>query len=190
MLFTMALSCIAASFPEYPVKPVAGYDGVVTKSGLAVAVVPVEDPEDQHKYFGMDLKSKGYVPVLLVIENQTSGDSFLLGKEGLMYSPAGRSGSALADPSRPSKTDKALVVTSYFGVYGIMASAMASKSKVLRQNILKSELQSTTLSPGTSAHGFIFVPGHWRNSLRDKINLTIPLTLSRTGEAVIMDLTF
>ena len=189
-LFTMVISCVAASFPEYPVKPVTEYANVVTKSGLAAAALPMEDPRDQLKYFGIDFKSRGYVPVLLVLENQTATDSFLLGKEGLMYSPAGHSGSALANPSRPSREDKTLAVASYLPYYGIMAAAMASKYKELRQNVLKSELQSTTISPGTSAHGFIFVPAHWQHSLRGKINLSVPLKLSESGETVIIDLAF
>jgi hypothetical protein len=190
ILFSAALSCIAASFPEYPVKSATEYANVVKKLGLAVAVIPMEDPQDQHKYFGMDLQSRGYVPVFLVIENQTSTDSFLLGKEGLMYSPAGRSASTLANPARSSKADKALVVAQVVPYYGFLAAVMVSKSRELRLNILKRELQSTTLSPGTSAHGFVFVPAHWQHSLRDKIELTIPFNVPKSGETVIMDLAF
>lgn len=190
LLFTVVISCAAASFPEYQVKSIAEYANVVTKSGLAAAGLPMEDPRDQLKYFGIDFRSRGYVPVFLVFENQTTTNSFLLGKEGLMYSPAGRSGSTLANPARPSKQDKTLAVVSYLPYYGLAAIAMASKSKELRLNVLKSELQSTTFSPGASAHGFVFVPAHWKRSLRDPINLTIPLTLSRSGETVIMDLAF
>jgi hypothetical protein len=184
----VAVSCIAASFPEFPVKPVSEYANVVAKSGVVVAAIPMEEPLDQQKYFGMDLRSRGYVPVFLVIENQTSTESFLLGKEGLRYSPARHSTSTLANPARPSRDDKALAVTSYLPYYGIVATVMDSKSKVLRQNILKRELQSTTLSPGTSAHGFIFIPARWQHSTREKVELTIPLTKPRTGETVILDL--
>jgi hypothetical protein len=55
---------------------------------------------------------------------------------------------------------------------------------------LKRELQSATLSPGTSAHGFVFVPARWQHSLRDKIQLTIPFTLPESSETVTIDLAF
>lgn len=191
ILFSLAFPCVAASFPEYPAKPANEYATVIVKSGLAVAVVPVEDTEDQHKYFGIDLRSKGYVPVFLVIENRTSGDSFLLKKEGLMYSPAGRSGSTLPNPANPSKADKALEIAGALPtIYTFMATIAASKAKELRQNLLKTELQSATLSPGQSIHGFVFVPAHRRHALRDKIQLTIPFTRSGSSESAIIDLVF
>src|SRR3989442_1517862 len=121
LVFSLTLSSIAASFPDYPAKTTTEYANVVTKSGLAVAAVPMEDPQEQQKYFGMNLRSKGYIPVFLVGENQTSADSFILRKEGLIYKQAGRSGSTLPDPARPSKTDKSLAAASYASYYGIMA---------------------------------------------------------------------
>jgi hypothetical protein len=189
VLFLIALSCAAASFPEYPLKRAVEYGNVVSKSGIVVAAVPVEDPEDQRKYFGMDLKVKGYVPVFLVMENEAPVDSFLLGKEALTYSAAGISASTLANPGKSSKADKTLAVASYVPYYGIMATVLASKSKELRQNILKTELQSATLSPGTSVHGFVFIPVPWRHSSRNKIELSISFKVPQSGEVVVIDLT-
>jgi len=188
VLFSIALSLIAASFPEYPVKAAADYPNVVTKAGLSVAAFAVEDTEEQRKYFGADLTWKSYLPVFLVIENHSPGDSFLVAKEGLMYGPAGRSGSALADPSRPTKSDKTLNVLSVVPDLGFMAALAFSRSTEVRQNILKKELESATLSPGTSVHGFVFIPLHSQHTVRDKIHLSIPLTESGTGATVVLDL--
>jgi hypothetical protein len=191
ILSSVALSCVAASFPDYPVRPASEYANVLTKSGLVVAAIPMEDRQDQHKYFGMDLRSRGYVPVFLVIENQTPSNSVFVRKEGLMYSPAARSGSTLPNPANPRKADKALSVAAAVPtIFSVMATVMVSKSKEVRQNILKRELQTATLSPGASAHGFVFVPAHWQHSLRDKIQLTIPFALPESSETVIMDLAF
>ena len=190
VLFCMALPCLAASFPDYPVKPASEYPNIVVKSNLAVAAVPIDDTLDQYKYFGMDLKSKGFLAVFLVMENRASNDSFLLQKEALMYGPAGRSGSNLANPAKPSTADKALSVATYVPYYGIMAHLMASKSQRLKQNLLEKELQSVTVSPSVSVHGFIFVPAHWKHSSRDKIQLGIPFVRSGSDDRITIDLEF
>jgi hypothetical protein len=162
------------------------------KSDLAVAAIPIDNAQEQRKYFGLDFKSKGYLAVFLVIENHRSADGFLLQKEGLMYGPAGSSGSSLADPAKLSSADKALSVASYVPLYGIglLAHSMASKSKRLKQNILERELHSTTISPSASAHGFIFVPAHWTHSSRDKIQLGIPFVRSGSNDSVTIDVEF
>jgi len=191
IVFSIALSCVAAPYPDFPVKPAREYATVIIKSGLAVAVVPVEDRQDQHKYFGMDLRSRGCVPVFIVIENQTSTDSFLLKREGLMYSPAGRSRSTLPNLAHPRKVDKVLAVAAVVPtIYSFMATVMVSRAKEVRQNLLKTELQSMTLSPGASAHGFIFVPAHWEHSSRDKIQLAIPFARPGSSETMTVELAF
>jgi len=160
IVFLFGLGSLAASFPDYPVKPARGYSTAVEKLGLVVAAVPVEDQMEQRKYFGVDLRSKGYIPVLLAIENTTPIESFLLNKESLTYSPAPRSRSKLADPSKASRAENTIAAVGEVPtIYTFIATIAAAKSKELRQHLLKTELQSETLSPGGSTHGFIFVPG-------------------------------
>lgn len=191
IVFTAVSSCLAASFPDYPFKPATEYSKVIAKSGLAVAAIPMDDPEEQRKYFGMEMRSKGYVPVFLVIENQASTDGLLLRKEGLTYSPAGRSGSTLANPATAGRADKAVAIAEAVPtMFSIMATFIVSKSRELRQNILKRELQSATLSQGASVHGFVFVPAHWKHASRDTIHLSIPLTRLAGDETVILDVAF
>jgi hypothetical protein len=188
--FSFALASLAASFPQYPVKPTRDYPSAVEKSGLVIAAVPVEEQKDQHTYFGINLRSKGYIPVLLVIENQTSTESFLLNKDSLTYSRSSNSASTLANPANPSRMEKAVrVVGAVPSMYTFMATIATSKFKEHRQSLLKTELQSVTLSPGVSVHGFIFVPEHSGYSSRQKIQLTIPFRRSGTNEVVTIDST-
>lgn len=191
VLLSSALASLsAASFPEYPVKSARDYATFEEQSGLVVAAVPVENTKDQHTYFGIDLRAKGYIPVLLVLENRRSHESYLLNKESLMYSPADRSGSTLPNPANPSRADKAAAIAGAVPtIYTFMATIAASRSKELRKHLLETELQSATLSPGVSVHGFIFVPAPKGYSARQKIKLTVPFTLSGTNEAVIIDST-
>jgi hypothetical protein len=188
--FLLALTSLAASFPEYPVKPARDYPTVVEKSGFVVAAVPVEDQKDQHTYFGMNLRSKGYIPVLLVIENSTAKEGFLLDKRSLTYSPSARSTSALANPANASRADKAVAIAgSVPTIYTFLATIATSRSKELRQHLLRTELQSATLSPGVSVHGFIFVPERADYSSRQKIQLTIPLRRSGSDEVLTIEST-
>jgi len=187
--FLLALTSLAASFPEYPVKPARDYPTAVEKSGLVVAAVPVEDQKDQHTYFGMNLRSKGYIPVLLVIENSTAKEGFLLEKRSLTYSPS-RLTSALANPANASRADKAVAIAgSVPTIYTFLATIATSRSKELRQHLLTTELQSATLSPGVSVHGFIFIPERADYSSRQKIQLTIPLRRSGSDEVLTIEST-
>jgi len=187
ILFFLGQPSGAASFPEYPVKPAREYPTAIEKSGLVVAVVPVEDRKDQRTYFGIDLRSKGFIPILLVIENRTSQESFLLNKEDLMYSPSGRSESALPNPAHPSRADKAVAIVGAVPMYAFVATIAAARSKDLRQHLLRTELQSATLSPGVSVHGFIFVREQGGYSSRQKIQLTLPFRRSGSDEVVVID---
>jgi hypothetical protein len=189
-LFALALVCLAASLQEYPVKAVRDYPAAVRRSGLAVAAIRVADQEDQRKYFGINLRSRGYLPVLLVIGNETTDASYLLNKEELKYKLGGRSRALSPAPSKASGADKVVAVAGNVpSVYTFMARLAASKSKELRQHLLRSELQSATLSPGVSAHGFIFVPVHGNYPTPHQISLTIQFLRSGTQEVVTIDLT-
>ena len=191
ILCFLVLPCVAASFPEYPVKPTREYATAIEKSGLVVAAVPVEDREDQRRYFGIDVRSKGFVPVLLVIENRASDDSFLLKKESLMYSRGGRSGSTLPNAARSSGADKtAIAIASVPTIYTFMLTIAVSRVKELRQHLLRTEFQSATLSPGASVHGFVFIPVHWGYSSREKIQLTVPFARSGSNDIVTIESTF
>jgi hypothetical protein len=188
LVLCAGLTCLAASFPEYTVKSANEYANMVTKSGIAVGAIPMEDPQDQTKYFGINLRSKRLVPIFLVIENQTAADSYFFRKDKLSYSSEGRSASTLSSSSASSKIEKALAVGSYAPYYGIVAMAIASKSKELRQNLLKRELQTTTLSLHASTHGFVFIPAHWKHSSRETIHLVIRFARSGNDEIVVLDL--
>ena len=180
----------AASFPDYPVKAASEYPAAIEKSGYVVAAIPVEDRKDQRQYFGLDLRSRGLIPVFLVVENRTANKSVLLKKDSLMYSPAGKSGSTLPDASRSSRLDKTVTALSYVpSVYTFMSVIASSKNKERRQHLLETELQSATVSPGQSVHGFVFIPATRGYSSRKKMRLNITLLKSGSDDAVTIDAT-
>lgn len=138
----------------------------------------------------MSLRSKGFIPVLLVIENSTLKDSVLLDKKNITFTLSAHPAAPLANPANPSRAEKAVaVVGSMPTIYTFMATIATSRSKELRQHLLKTELQSSTLSPGVSVHGFIFIPARTDHSSRQKIQLTIPFRRSGSDEVVSIEIT-
>jgi hypothetical protein len=70
-----------------------------------------------------------------------------------------------------------------------VAMKLISDASWVQENILKKELQSKTLSAGTSAHGFVYVPVP-KNTPREKIILRIPVTRTGTDESIVLELAF
>jgi hypothetical protein len=66
---------------------------------------------------------------------------------------------------------------------------LISKASDIQHNILQKELQSKTLSPGTTTQGFAYLRVPYARQ-REIIHLKIPFKRVRDESTVIMDLTF
>jgi hypothetical protein len=179
----------ADSFPEYPVRPAGDYAIKTENAGLTIGVQPMEDLKEQKLYFHTEFAPKGFVPVFVVIQNGSSGDSFLFDKSGITYGPTESSAST---PDAHSKAGDRLAIASLAMLSlggAFVAMKMISNASWVQENIVKKELQSKTLSAGTSTHGFLYVPTP-KNTPRQKINLRIPVTRAGTDETIVLDLSF
>jgi hypothetical protein len=150
----------AHSFPDYPVRAADQYTVKADKNGVVVGVEAVEDPKDQQTYFNTKLRQKGFLPVFIVVNNNSSTESFILEKQNVGFGGVSESSAANAGTA--------------FGTE-------------VQQNILKKTLRSATLSPGASAHGFLYIPIP-RNGAREKIHLQVPITRAGTHETFILNL--
>lgn len=179
----------ADKFPDYPVRPAGDYSVKTEKAGLTIGIQPVEDLKEQKTYFHTELSPKGFVPVFVVIQNAVDGDSFLFDKSGITYGPADSSPST---PDARSKAGDKLAVVSMATLSlggALLAMKLISDASWVQENILKKELQSKTLSAGTSAHGFVYVPVP-KNTARERIVLRIPVTRAATEESIVLELAF
>src|SRR5947209_6764864 len=161
-------------FADYPVHPAASYTLMVQNAGLTIAGQPVEDLKDQKTYFDTELTPKGFIPVFFVIENQSKEDSFLFNKSSVTYGPAD---SGVSTPEVPSKMrDQAALagLASIVPVGGFIVMAKVNHASHIQANLLKKELQSRTLSPAASTHGFLYIPVP-KNGARQKIHIRIPV---------------
>jgi hypothetical protein len=124
------------------------------------------------------------------LQNGSSGDSFLFDKTAVTYGPAD---SNLSTP--PKAGEKAAQVVEIgsmaaISMAGYVASAfLVAHASQVRQNILKKEVQSKTLSPGVSASGFLYVPVP-KNAPRQRIRLRVPITMAGTDEPLVLDFVF
>jgi hypothetical protein len=152
----------AVDFADYPSKPVKSYSAAVTVDGLVVGVEPVTDSNLQQKYFHLDFAKRGYLPVFVVLENQSSADSFILKREEIGVFVGGgekTSGGDIAS-GRSKGGEKVMLASALAGSIAgaLVAMHMMVKATEIRQNVIKKELRSLTLSPGESSRGFVYIP--------------------------------
>jgi hypothetical protein len=181
----------SSHFPNYPVRAANDYAIKVEKGGITIGVQPLESTKDQKSYFNTELTSKGFIPVFVVIQNESGGDSYLFDKTKVAY---GAGDSSASSPKVGSKKGEALLIASVnpvlispIGVF--VAAKMISGASQVQQNIIKNEIQSKTLSPGGSVHGFLYVPIP-KKGARQKMRIEIPVTRAGTDETVVLDLLF
>jgi hypothetical protein len=185
-LAALALSLSAGAaihFPDYPVKHAAAYGFTTAAAGLTIGVEPVEDPKDQENYFHAGLTTKGFLPIFIVIENNSADDSFLFDKAALTFG---------ATPEARSKTGEDIGIVSAVAISPLgmlVAAKLISHASQVQENLLKKEIQSKTLSPGAATHGFLFAPVPKKGS-REKLNLRVPITRLSDNEKLLLDLTF
>jgi hypothetical protein len=69
-------------FDKVEVQPASSYKYSCNKSGLIVSADPYIEEYRVNKAFGYDLLSKKILPVLVVVENKSAEDGFILIEEG------------------------------------------------------------------------------------------------------------
>lgn len=181
LFLSASLVSAGTKFGTYPDKKANECTAKIARDGLVVGAQPMDESSDQKFYFGTNLTEKGYLPVYLVVENESSADSYLFDKSNVAL--AGASADAIKE-ARSKKGE----TFAMFGVGGIFAMRAITKATEVQENLLRKEIQSKTLSPGVSAKGFLYVPIP-KEGMRGGISLQIPLVNSRTNEVQVMNLT-
>jgi hypothetical protein len=176
----------ASTFPSYPVRLANAYAVSAETDGLTIGIEAVEDPKEQETYFHTPLAPKGFAPIFVVIQNGSNGDSFLFDKTKVTYGPAD---SGVSTPKEGSKAGQSLAAAAVPFVGLFAAIKIISNASEVQQNFLKKEIQSTTLSPGASAHGFLYIQVP-KNAPRQKIHLRVPITRTGADKTFVLDLFF
>jgi len=178
VLFLVQPGYSSHHFPDYPVRPAGEYANKVVKAGLIVAVEPVEVPEQQKTYFNSNLSSMGMLPVFIVIQNTSATDTYLFDK-----SAVGLGDAAEITGKNTRRT------ASLLGSGGLVDLTLVTDVKQVQENLMKKEVRSKTLSPGSSVYGFVYVPVP-TDAPRKKMHLQVPLTNAQSGETEVVNLFF
>ncbi len=186
LLLAFQFAFAESTFPDFPVTSARKCSVSAENKGVTVGLTPVEDSQRQVTYFRAQLGKKGFVPVFLVIENGTGTDTLLFDKTKITYGTANSSIPAVQIGPGAAK----LVTVDLIPLIGsLVAAQIAAPASIVRQNLMKKEIQSTTLAPGASASGFLFIPID-KNSPRAKITLRVPIGKAGTSETFDLNLMF
>ena len=193
-LFTLLLvACPSYAGPtkllDYPPRKVSDCAIKAEKSGLVVGIQPVEELSDQKSYFGSDLKQKGLIPVYVVIEDRSEGDSFLFDKSAVRVGVGAGAGTGNNVSSKSVETLQVVSALAISPVGMIIGAKLAKDEAQVQTNLVKKELQSKTLSPGGSASGFLYV-SRPKVGTRDPIHLKIFVTRSGDDEPISLEFDF
>jgi hypothetical protein len=167
----------ASDSPEYPVRPALEYAKKAIRPGLVVALEPLENIEQQKRYFNASLSSRGILPVLIVIQNTSPTETYFFDKSGI--------GLAEAVGATGEHSLKAANVLNSGGLVDITLIRIGA----LRIAMSKREVRSRTLTPSSSVSGFFYVPVP-ADAPRKEMHLQVPLTSAQTGETQVINLFF
>jgi hypothetical protein len=176
--------CFPLAFPTYPVRAASDYALKAEQSSLTIGVQPLDNPDEQKTYFHTKLSPKGFLPVFVVIHNAAATESYIFdkAKASLIAPPA-------APPNKTPQLSNKAATAAALASWAISMKMTADNSEIEEQ-LLLNELHSTTLSPGASVHGFLYIPIPNKGD-RDKIHLKIPMLRSASNdETVDLDLVF
>jgi hypothetical protein len=177
-LFLVQPAGAAHHCPDYPVRPASEYVNKVVRPGVIVAVEPVEAPDEQKTYFDSRLSSKGILPVFVVIQNTSTTETYLFDS------------SAVGLGEAAELTGKgARKAASRLGSGGLVDLTLITELSDVRENMMRKQVRSKTLAPGSSVHGFIYAPVS-TDAARKQIHLQVPLTSTQSGETEVVNLFF
>ncbi len=189
----MLLACAAPvrsaqKFPDYPLRPPSDYIVSALQDGMSVGIEPVISVQDQLKYFHAAISPKGFLPVLVVIHNRSKLDSLLLDKGGISYGLGNSDEPAPKENTAGQKT--AIATTALIPFIGpFVAMGMAEDASEVKQNLVLRELQSGTLSPGETMHGFLYIPIP-KKGPRPKIHIQFPVAWAGSDRTSVLHLEF
>ncbi len=185
---SMAPTNSAQKFPDYPVRQPSSYRVAAQQDEVSIGLDSVESVPDQLTYFHTTLSPNGFLPVLVVVHNRSKSDSLLLDKGAITY---GFGDSDKAAPKENSVGQKvAISTTSAIPFIGpFIAMGLAKDASEVKQNLMLRELQSQTISPGDTAHGFLYLPIP-KKGLRPKMQIHVPIAWAGSDKTSMLHLEF
>jgi len=185
LIFLLPMVCIAREFPDYPARKPGECALSDEKEGLKIGIIPVDDAKEQETYFRTKLSPKGLVPVYVVMQNGRTNGSFLFQKAKITFG----SGGDASGPHVRSTSGEVMSIVGAGGILGIIGAVKMTHASEVEENLIKKEIQSKTVPPGSEMHGFLYVRAP-NGSPREKIHISLPVTDSITNQTITFEFTF
>ena len=176
-------------YPEYPVRRIEEYSLRQSNAGLTVAIEPMDDVQKQKEYFKFETRSKGFVPVFIILQYDRGDNSVILKKENVGFTIADSGTVQTVAKVGVQPGEKQLVATDLI-ISPMLAGAQMAWASERQQNIITKELRSQSVSPGGSVSGFVYVPVPKSPTVRKKILLHLRVVFSGGGDPASFDLIF
>jgi hypothetical protein len=182
-LWLAGLGVASTHFPDYPVQPVREYKFKVEQHGVIIAAEPVDETQAQKEYFRADLRARGYLPVLLVIENASGSEEYMFDSSAVGLAEGFEVEGKGARKTANAKTSGGIIDLTLLKADGSIHDV------AVRENLIKKHIRSSTLGPGAVVHGFVYIPVATEGA-RAEIHLQVPLTNAKSGEIEVFNISF
>jgi len=160
------ISCAAPDLPKISPRPISQYTSSKTIDGLSMAIDPYFEEERMMQLFGINLISKGILPVFTIIENGSNTILFVEKANFSLQASEGKNNKLSMDDYRKipdSKTEFIVgagviglaVPASFFISVPLMEYFQDKKYRIV-QTLISLELPDKTLATTEAAHGFIY----------------------------------
>jgi hypothetical protein len=167
--------CAPLKIPPFKAEPFDTYKNQVAKNDLHIAVWPMTDKDQQEKCFGAALADMGVLPVLIIAENRSASQRFMLRDDLILLqhkttrqifpqafqtAPADDSQHEGARTASGALTATSLLVVPIASLPFVFLSLGLAKSsenaKAIQDSIFDKTLFTQTVLPGKTAEGFAY----------------------------------
>ncbi len=170
----MTLVLLAAGCGTMKVTPLAtnqasSYTQHEEKNGLVIGIQPMTDRREIQDMFKVNLLEHGLLPILLVVQNQSASDSFIVPKEQITVLGGATGSTNTSHEADIASGAKAAGEATGFAAGAIILASpvvaapliiaslkLGSDATVVQYNLADKEFYTRTLGPGEKAQGFLY----------------------------------
>jgi len=169
------MGCAPMKIPPFKAEAFDTYKNQVAKDDLHIAVWPMTDKEQQEKCFGVALADMGVLPVLIIAENRSASQRFMLRDDlislqhkttkqifpqAFQTAPADDSQHEGARTASGALSAASLLTVPIAGLPFVFLSLGLAKSsenaKAIQDSLFDKTLFTQTVLPGKTAEGFAY----------------------------------
>jgi hypothetical protein len=177
LLAALAAGCTAKRMAPLSVDPLDDLPSVQRRDGLVIAVEPLLDDRASRRRHGTSFLSEGVLAVRIAARNDGDDASWILQRSNVSLrigetaaaASGVEGGSALGGAMQAGSLAVAAGSLAVVGALGLGLSVAAlplfyagskldADASAVHQHLLLAELHPTTLSPGESATGLVYIP--------------------------------